>query len=53
MLKGEPPILFDEWKEVPEIWDFIRLDVDETQAKGKFILTDSSKKQNVKKTACC
>ena len=39
MLKGEPPILFDEWKEVPEIWDFIRLDVDETQAKRKFILT--------------
>ena len=48
VLKGEPPILFDEWQEVPEIWDFIRLDVDETQIKGNFLLTGSTKKQNVK-----
>lgn len=48
MLKGELPILFDEWQEVPEIWDFIRLEVDETQAKGNFLLTGSTKKQNVK-----
>lgn len=48
ILKGNTPILFDEWQEVPEIWDFIRLDIDETQAKGKFLLTGSTKKQYVK-----
>lgn len=48
ILSGDPPILFDEWQEVPEIWDYIRMNVDETQAKGKFLLTGSTKKQNVK-----
>ncbi len=48
ILSGEPPILFDEWQEVPEIWDYIRMNVDETQEKGNFLLTGSTKKQNVK-----
>lgn len=47
VLDGEKPILFDEWQEVPEIWDFIRLDIDDNQYKGAYILTGSTKKQNV------
>ena len=47
VLKGEKPILFDEWQEVPEIWDFIRLDIDENNYKGAYLLTGSTKKQNI------
>ncbi len=47
VLKGEKPILFDEWQEVPEIWDFIRLDIDDNNYKGAYILTGSTKKQNI------
>ncbi len=46
VLKGEKPVLFDEWQEVPEIWDFIRLDIDENNYKGAYLLTGSTKKQN-------
>ena len=48
VLKGEKPILFDEWQEVPEIWDFIRLDIDDNNYKGAYLLTGSTKKQNLK-----
>ncbi len=48
LLKGKKPILFDEWQEVPEIWDFIRLDIDEHNYKGAYLLTGSTKKQNIK-----
>lgn len=48
VLKGEKPVLFDEWQEVPEIWDFIRLDIDENNYKGAYLLTGSTKKQNIK-----
>ncbi|MGD9761544.1 MAG: ATP-binding protein, partial [Candidatus Izemoplasmatales bacterium] len=47
LLQGEKPILFDEWQEVPEIWDFIRLDIDENRYKGAYLLTGSTKKQNL------
>jgi len=47
LLEGEKPILFDEWQEVPEIWDFIRLDIDENRYKGAYLLTGSTKKQNL------
>lgn len=47
VLNGEKPILFDEWQEVPEIWDFIRLDIDENKLKGAYLLTGSTKKQNL------
>ena len=47
VLSGEKPILFDEWQEVPEIWDFIRLDIDENKYKGAYLLTGSTKKQNI------
>jgi len=44
LLYGEKPILFDEWQKIPELWDFIRLDVDEKQGNpGQYILTGSAK----------
>ncbi|HQC54993.1 MAG TPA: DUF4143 domain-containing protein [Clostridia bacterium] len=48
VLEGEKPILFAEWQEVPEIWDFIRLDIDDNSYKGAYLLTGSTKKQSVK-----
>ena len=42
-LKGEKPLLFDEWQMYPVVWDSIRTDVDHTRLKGQYILTGSSK----------
>jgi len=41
-LDEEPPMLIDEWQEVPGIWDAVRTVVDERGKKGQFILTGSS-----------
>lgn len=44
LLHGEKPILFDEWQKIPEIWDFIRLDIDEHPGEsGRYLLTGSAK----------
>lgn len=43
LLSGEKPILFDEWQKIPELWDYIRAEIDETQGRGSFILTGSAK----------
>lgn len=44
LLFGEKPMLFDEWQKIPELWDFIRLDVDEHPGdSGRYILTGSAK----------
>lgn len=48
VLEGEKPILFAEWQEVPEIWDFIRLDIDDNSYKGAYLLTGSTKKTKCK-----
>ncbi len=42
VLDGDVPRLIDEWQEVPPLWDAVRYRVDETGAKGQFILTGSS-----------
>ena len=42
-LKGEKPLLFDEWQMYPVVWDSIRTDVDHTILKGQYILTGSAK----------
>ena len=42
-LKGERPRLIDEWQLVPQIWDKVRREVDDTLDKGQFILTGSTK----------
>ncbi|MDR3293959.1 MAG: DUF4143 domain-containing protein [Clostridiales bacterium] len=43
LLRGEKPLMFDEWQKIPDLWDFIRLDVDETSEAGQYILTGSAK----------
>ena len=36
------PLLIDEWQEAPVLWDAVRHAVDQTGAKGQFILTGSA-----------
>ena len=44
LLQGPTPRLFDEWQEVPSLWDAIRHEVDIRNEVGQFILTGSSVK---------
>jgi predicted AAA+ superfamily ATPase len=41
-LAGPVPRLIDEWQEYPQIWNYIRREVDDRKAKGQFILTGSA-----------
>ncbi|MDR1954675.1 MAG: DUF4143 domain-containing protein [Candidatus Methanoplasma sp.] len=50
LLKGERPILFDEWQKLPELWDQLRWDIDTNGGRGRYILTGSAKpKDDVKR----
>lgn len=42
LLLGETPRLIDEWQEQPEIWNYVRHEVDDRNTKGQFILTGSA-----------
>ena len=42
VLSGVPPQLLDEWQEYPQIWSYVRREVDERKQKGQFILTGSA-----------
>lgn len=42
LLEGETPRLIDEWQEQPEIWNYVRHEVDKRKVKGEFILTGSA-----------
>jgi predicted AAA+ superfamily ATPase len=42
LLRGETPRLIDEWQDAPVLWDAVRLQVDERQTPGQFILTGSN-----------
>ena len=42
LLDGDTPRLIDEWQEYPEIWNYVRHEVDDRKAKGQFILTGSA-----------
>lgn len=42
LLEGKTPRLVDEWQEYPEIWNYVRHEVDNRKAKGQFILTGSA-----------
>ena len=42
LLKGETPILLDEWQLAPSLWDTIRFEVDHRDEEGQFILTGSA-----------
>ncbi|MBN2262496.1 MAG: ATP-binding protein [Prolixibacteraceae bacterium] len=49
LLAGNTPRLIDEWQEQPEIWNYVRHEVDNRNAKGQFILTGSANPtENVK-----
>ena len=45
LLAGETPRLIDEWQIEPEIWNYVRHEVDDRKRKGQFILTGSSNPQ--------
>lgn len=42
LLIGNTPRLIDEWQEQPEIWNYVRHEVDDRKEKGQFILTGSA-----------
>jgi uncharacterized protein len=42
LLVGNTPRLIDEWQDQPEIWNYVRHEVDDRKAKGQFILTGSA-----------
>ena len=42
LLKGETPRLIDEWQIIPQLWDAVRVMVDDRQEMGQFILTGSN-----------
>ena len=42
VLAGEVPRLLDEWQEYPNIWNYVRHEVDDRKQKGQFILTGSA-----------
>lgn len=42
VLDGEKPKLVDEWQEAPNLWDYIRNEIDREGLKGQYILTESS-----------
>ena len=42
VLSGEVPRLLDEWQMYPQIWNYVRREVDERKQKGQFILTGSA-----------
>ena len=41
-LVGKAPLLLDEWQEYPQIWNYVRREIDERKQKGQFILTGSA-----------
>lgn len=42
VIRGEPPVLIDEWQRLPAIWDRVRRAVDRDPAPGRFLLTGSA-----------
>ncbi|MCL2521625.1 MAG: DUF4143 domain-containing protein [Erysipelotrichales bacterium] len=43
LLQGEKPLMFDEWQKIPDLWEYIRAEIDDLGGKGHFILTGSAK----------
>ena len=46
LLKGETPRLIDEWQIIPQLWDAVRVMVDDKNEMGQFILTGSNSIDN-------
>lgn len=49
LLRGDTPLLLDEWQLVPQLWDAIRFEVDHRDEDGQFILTGSAVPADVTK----
>lgn len=45
-LKGETPMLIDEWQTVPKLWDAVRYTIDHRRQFAQFILTGSATPNN-------
>lgn len=46
MLTGDKPHLIDEWQKAPDIWNYIKADLDEDYEFGKYIITGSTTPAN-------
>lgn len=42
LVRGDPPVLLDEWQRLPESWDLVRRAVDDAPSPGRFLLTGSA-----------
>ena len=42
VVRGNPPVLIDEWQRLPSSWDLVRRAVDEDPVNSRFILTGSA-----------
>lgn len=42
LLRGDKPVLIDEWQDAPQLWDAVRFAVDRERKAGSFILTGSA-----------
>lgn len=42
LIRGDAPILIDEWQRLPESWDLVRRAVDDDPRAGRFLLTGSA-----------
>jgi predicted AAA+ superfamily ATPase len=42
LLKGKTPRLIDEWQEQPQLWNYVRHEIDDRQKEGQFILAGSA-----------
>ena len=42
LLRGDVPLLIDEWQLAPKLWDAVRFEVDKRKEVGQFILTGSA-----------
>ena len=42
LLKGNKPLLIDEWQDAPSIWDAVRYSIDKEGLRGQYILTGST-----------
>jgi len=50
LLAGETPRLLDEWQHYPELWNYVRREIDDRKQKSLFLLTGSSNpEETVKK----
>ncbi|MCL1898374.1 MAG: DUF4143 domain-containing protein [Micrococcales bacterium] len=42
LLRGDKPLLLDEWQDVPQVWDAVRYAVDRDPTPGQYLLTGSA-----------